>query len=111
MIYAKNRLKTYLEVHSQSIPSYQGNEKEARVILRTKDGILHGIAHRHQGGQRATLPPELQESLIATLQKGESATIDLMGYSTTLEPHNFNKFYSELEKPPLKIALPLPFKF
>lgn len=110
MIYAKQSLRTYLEVHSQMIPPYQGNPQEALVKIKTQDQTVHGIAHRHQGGQRATLPPELQQTVVDHLLKGTPVTIELIGYSTTLQPQDFALSYQEMQNKPLNIPVQLPFK-
>ncbi len=110
MVYVKNNLKTYLEVHSQTIPPYKNNPKEALVKMTTGEKTIHGIAHRHEGGQRATLPADLQEILVDSLRKGSPVTVELIGYSTTLEPHDFALAYQEMQKAPINIPIQLPFK-
>ena len=110
MVYVKNNLKTYLEVHSQTIPPYKNNSKEALVKMTTKDQIIHGIAHRHEGGQRVTLPADLQEILVDSLRNGFPVTLELIGYSTTLEPRDFALVYQEMQKAPVNIPIQLPFK-
>jgi hypothetical protein len=110
MIYAKKSFRTYLEVHSQMIPPYQGNPKDAFVKLKTSDKTLQGIAHRHQGGQRVTLTPELQKALVDTLLSGSPVTIELVGYSTTLQPEEFTLSYQKMQNKPLNIPIQLPFK-
>jgi hypothetical protein len=110
MIYARNKLRTYLEVHSQTIPPHLGNPKEAAVKLKTPHETICGIAHRHQGGQRLTLPAHLQEILIHHLMEGSAVTIQLAGYSTTLDPQDFALSYRKVQKAPLNIPIQLPFK-
>ncbi len=110
MVYSKKSLRTYLEIHSQTIPPYQGNPQHALVKVKTPEHTCQGIAHRHQGGQRVTLPTDLQEVLVEALMKNSPVTIELMGYSTTLQPDNFALFYQELQKSPLKIPFKISFK-
>lgn len=110
MIYAKESTRTYLSVLSHKIPPYQGNPKEARVTLKIADQTLQGVAYRHQGGQRASLPQELQEVLIQHLLAGTPVTVQLDGYSTILEPEQFALSYQEMQKMPLNIPVQLPFK-
>ena len=110
MIYAKKGLRTYLDVYSQMIPPHQGNGKEAFVKIKAAEQTYQGIAHRHQGGQRATLPAELQQIVVDHLLKGSPVTIELIGYSTTLLPHNFLLSYEEMKSAPLNIPVQLPFK-
>jgi hypothetical protein len=110
MVYVKNSLRTYLEVHSQTIPPYKNNSKEALVRIKTAEKTIHGIAHRHEGGQRATLPSHLQEIVVDNLIKGSKVTLELIGYSTTLEPRDFALAYQEMQKAPINIPIQLPFK-
>lgn len=110
MVYAKESTRTYLSVLTQRILPFQGNPKEARVTLKIAEQTIEGIAHRHQGGQRAMLPQELQEVLIQHLLEGTPVTIQLEGYSTTLDPDQFALSYQELQKMPLNIPVQLPFK-
>ncbi len=109
MIYAKESTRTYLSVLSHKIPPYQGNPKEARVTLKIAEKTIEGVAHRHQGGQRALLPMDLQEVLIHHLLEGTPVTVQLDGYSTTLEPEQFALSYQEMQKTPLNIPVQLPF--
>ena len=110
MIYAKEGLRTYLEVHSQMIPPYQSDLKKALVKIKTSGKTLQGVAHRHQGGQRASLPHDLQQAIVDSLLGGHPVTIELIGYSTTLQPHDFALSYSELRKAPSNIPLYPSFK-
>ena len=110
MVYAKNSLRTYLEVHSQSIPPYRGNEQEALVILKTATQVIRTVASRHAGGQRLLLPSDSQQILIDNLLEGESVTIELQGYRQTLSPDHFSNKFSKIKKIPLNIPIQLPFK-
>ena len=105
MIYTKNSLRTYLTVLSHTIPPYQGNEKEARVVIKTLSEQMTGVAHRHAGGQRVTLPESLQQTVIDLLIQGSAVTIELVGYSTTLKPNDFKSFYQKLNQTPLKLPI------
>ena len=110
MICAQGLINTYLEVHAQHIPPYQGNAKEALVILKIEGKTFQGIAHRHEGGQRASLPPQLQQVLTESLQLGQPVTVLLEGYFTTLDPKEFLEQYRELQSAPIKNPFQLPFK-
>ena len=105
MIYTKNSLRTYLAVLSHLIPPHQGNEKEARVVIRTPSEQITGVAHRHAGGQRVTLPESLQQTVIDHLLEGNPVTIELVGYSTTLKPTDFKTFYQKLNQAPVKLPI------
>jgi hypothetical protein len=110
MICAQGLVNTYLEVHSQTVPAYQGNPKEALVIMKIEGKTFQGIASRHEGGQRISLPPQLHQLLIESLQLHQPVTIMLEGYFITLEPKEFPERYRELQTPPLKNPFQLPFK-
>lgn len=110
MICVQGVINTYLEVHSQTIPPYQGNPKEALVIMKIDGKTYQGIAARHEGGQRVSLPPQLHTLMIEGLQLRQPVTILLEGYFTTLEPKEFSEQYRELQSPPIKNPFQLPFK-
>lgn len=110
MIYSDDHLRTYVSVYSQAIPPHCGNVKEALVTLKASDQTFQAVAHRHEGGQRALLPTELQNILIQKLLDGESMTIELQGYSTTLNPDQFAAEYRKLRKAPFNLPFQLPFK-
>ncbi|MBS0648761.1 MAG: hypothetical protein JSS10_06015 [Verrucomicrobia bacterium] len=110
MICTQGQVKTYLEVHAQTIPPYQGNPKEALVIMKVKDKTFQGIAHRHEGGQRVSLPPQLHQLLIESLQLNAPVTVMLEGYFATLDPKEFPEQFQELQTEPMKNPLQLPFK-
>ncbi len=110
MVFVKNNLRTYLEVHSQTIPPYRNNPKEALVKITVGEKTHHGIVHRHQGGQRATLPQDLQEIIVQHLQAGSPVKLELIGYSTTLQPADFSLAYQEIQKAPLNLPVQFLFK-
>jgi hypothetical protein len=110
IIYTKEQLRTYFVVHSQAIPPYQGNPKEALAILKTGDQTIRAIAFRHEGGQRISLPPKQQQFFIKTLLSGQDVAIQLQGYSTNVSAKHFKAEYDNLKKDPLNLPIQLPFK-
>lgn len=110
MVYTLNSFRTYLEVHSQIIPPHLGNPKEAAVRMKTPLTTICAIAHRHQGGQRLSLPQELHDTLVSHLLQGTPVTIELVGYSTTLQPSDFAIAYQKMQKKSLNIPIQIPFK-
>jgi len=109
MICAQGLVNTYLEVHAQHVPPYQGNPKEALVILKIEGKTFQGIGHRHEGGQRVSLPPQLQQLLVESLQLNQPVTVLLEGYFTTLEPKEFSEQYRDLQSEPMKNPFQLPY--
>ncbi len=110
MICAQGLINTYLEVHAQQVPAYQGNDKEALVILKIEGKTFQGIGHRHAGGQRVSLPPQLQQLLTESLQLNQPVMVMLEGFFTTLEPKEFSEQFRELQSEPIKNPFQLPFK-
>jgi hypothetical protein len=111
MICAQGLINTYLEVHAQHVPAYQGNDKEALVILKIEGKTFQGIGQRHEGGQRVSLPPPLQQLLTEALQLNQPVTVMLEGFFTTLEPEEFSEQFRELQSEPMiKNPFQLPFK-
>ena len=110
MICAQGLINTYLQIHAQRIPAYQGNDKEALVILKIDGKTFQGIAHRHEGGQRVSLPPQLQQVLTESLQLNQPVTVLLEGYFTTIDPKEFSEQFRELQSEPINNPFQLPFK-
>ena len=110
MICAKGKVNTYLEVHAQTIPAFQGNPKEALVIMKIENKTYQAIAPRHEGGQRVSLPPQLQQLLVESLQLNLPVTILLEGYYATLESKDFSEQFRELQSSPINNPFQLPFK-
>jgi hypothetical protein len=110
MICAQGLVNTYLEVHAQQVPPYQGNPKEALVILKIDGKTFQGIGHRHEGGQRVSLPPQLHQLLTESLLLRQSVTVLLEGFFTTLDPTTFPEQFRDLQSEPIKNPFQLPFK-
>ena len=106
----EGQLHTYLQVHSQAIPPYQGNPKEALVTLQMGETTFSGIAHRHEGGQRLLLSNPLQEYLLKALQDQTSVTIRLEGYKTVVATEQFLEHFAEFQGSPIRNHFQLPFK-
>jgi hypothetical protein len=110
MICSQGLINTYLQIYAQRIPAYQGNDKEALVILKIEGKTFQGIGYRHEGGQRISLPPQLQQLLTESLQLNQPVTVLLEGYFTTLDPKEFSEQFRDLQSEPIKNPFQLPFK-
>ena len=110
MVCAQGQVNTYLEVHTQTIPPYQGNPKEALVVMKIAEQMTQRVACRHEGGQRLSLPSDLSTLMIESLQQNHPVTIILEGYATTIHPEDFSKRYQQLHAAPLTNRFQLPFK-
>jgi hypothetical protein len=110
MISTPGQLSTYLEVHLQTIPPHRGNSKEALVKMTMDGKTLRGIAYRHDGGQRVSLSSEMHHLLVEALRQKHPVTLQLEGYSATLDPQDFSEQYEKLQTAPIKNRLQLPFK-
>jgi len=106
----QGKVHAYLQVHSQTIPPYQGNPKEAVVTLQMGETTFSGIAHRHEGGQRLLLSDSLQEHLLKALKENKSVTIRLEGYKTVVAAEQFSEHFEEFQGSPIRNPFQLPFK-
>jgi hypothetical protein len=95
----EGQMTTHLEVHSQMIPPYLGNPEEALVKMHIEGKQVSGVARRHDGGQRLTLPLHLQESLVESLKAGKNVILHLEGFSTKLDARQFPQNYTTPWKP------------
>jgi len=101
-------LHTYLQVHSQMIPAFNGNAKEALVTFNINGTTHSGVAYRHEGGQRILLPEPLQNLLIEALKENKSVKIELQGYQATIEPGEFHKRLGDLNSNPIRNPFNIP---
>jgi hypothetical protein len=106
----QGKIRSYLQVHSQTIPPYQGDPKAALVLLQVGDETFAGIAFRHEGGQRVRLSENLQDRIISALKENKSVTIRLEGYKTVVSSQEFGKHFEEIQNSPIKNPFQLPFK-
>jgi len=97
MITGAEGTSLYLDVHSHPIPPYASNPKEAIVTLSTGEEKLVVLAVRREGGQRLVVPLEAHAFILKTLRQGLPLTIELEGYTTTIEAKNF-KAIKELQE-------------
>ena len=106
----QGKTHAYLQVHSQTIPAYQGNPKESIVSLQIGETTFSDTAHRHQGGQRLLLSDALQEHLLKALNENKSVIIRLEGYKTIVDAEQFSKHFEEFQSSPIRNPFQLPFK-
>ncbi len=97
MVVGSEETSFYLDVHSHPIPPYADNPKEAIVTLSTGDEKYVVMAMRREGGQRLIVPKEAHAFILSTLRQGLPLTIQLEGYTTTIDSKNF-KAIKELKE-------------
>jgi hypothetical protein len=110
MLLIGNSITSYLQVHSQTIPPYRGNPKEALVSIKVDDQVFSGVAQRHEGGQRVRLTLDLQEQLIQALQTKKSVQLQLEGYQSLIMADDFPKQFKKFQETPIRNPFQLPFK-
>lgn len=92
----KHALHLYAFVHSQPIPAYRGNPKQAKVIIRIEAQEFPFIAIRHAGGHRLLIPEETQDLITQSLHDAKSITLELQGYIETIESAGFSQHFEKL---------------
>jgi len=110
MLQIGGALIAYLQVHSQVVPPYRGNGKEALVTLKVDDQVTSGIAERHEGGQRLRLTRDLQEQLLEALQAQKSVQLQLEGYQAFISAEDFPEHFKTFQKTKVRNPFQLPFK-
>ncbi len=110
MIWAQGEINTYLVVHAQTIPPYQGHPQKALVVIESGETKIRDLADLHAGGQRLLLASHLQSALIALLEQNQIVTISLEGYKVRLDPKDFAQQYGKLKAEPLTNPFQLPFQ-
>lgn len=101
MLHTHQSLHFYLQVHSQTIPAYQGNPKEALVNITIGETKHALVAPRHEGGQRLLLPDSAHDIIITALKANQPIKIELEGYSASIDPAQFSEYFNEMQHPSL----------
>lgn len=96
------QLYTYVCVHSQSVPPWNGDPTKALISVKIGEETQTEIGYRHAGGQKVSVPLSLQTSMISALQKNQPVAIELQGYKTTIEPKKFASYFAKLYDPPIR---------
>jgi hypothetical protein len=103
-------LRTYLNVHSISIPSSKDHPNTSKIVLTIGSETIQGQARLHAGGQRLLLPLEMAERIIAGLTQKQAVHIKIPGYSTTIAWEGFEEKFEQLgHSPRLENPFHLPF--
>lgn len=102
-------LSAYLQVHSHPIVPSPLEKEMVEVHLHSRNGRHLFLAPIREGNYRVRLSQELQEELIKELISGHTVTIELSGYSVTIDATEFQAQYSKLERHPLQIPFSLYF--
>ena len=105
----EQHLNVYLNIHSIPVPPYRGNPKSALVTLEIAGEKLFSEAYRLEGGQRFLLPQEIADTLTWSLQSGQTVTLSLGTYRSTIAKEDFPSKFDQLQHPfPLQNPFRLP---
>jgi hypothetical protein len=97
-LYTANKLHAYINVYSQTIPCYEGDDKVASVSLDVKGHHYKLLVDRLGGGQRLKIPDESLSFFIKLLEKHSSITLTLQeGYKTKINSKEFKKHFKTLK--------------
>lgn len=96
ILQAEDQLATYLQVHSQPLPSSSEHPGTTQIKLFTMRGQKIFFAPIHAGGQRVRLSEVMQRELISSLTEGNPITLELSGYRETIDPVRFQKTFQRL---------------
>lgn len=81
IIGTKERLTTYLQVHSQMIPA---QKSKGEIVVGNQ--VYPFLAEYHAGGQRLGVPEDIQMLMIELLKQKKSFVIKIEGYEETVSP-------------------------
>lgn len=102
LLYTAEKLHAYINVYSQRILPYQGDEQAALLSIDTKQGSHQLIVDRLAGGQRLKIPEEFLGTFIQLLKSHSSITLILEeGYKTKINTQGFKKHFATLHNKPL----------
>ncbi|MBI2743487.1 MAG: hypothetical protein HYX48_06175 [Chlamydiales bacterium] len=99
LLSTSEKIRIYLNVHSEAVPAYEGDTQKALVRIATKNRKQVILAHRRSGGQRLLLPESIYPFILATLENGHSITFQIPGYIATIEPEGFSKNFEKMQHP------------
>lgn len=109
MLLVEGHIHTHLQVHSHSIPPFQGNFKEALVSIAVDNQTFTYACPRHEGGQRVRLTEQLQAHLLNALAAKKTVKIQLEGYQAVISAKHFLTQYKRLQITPYRNPFQLPF--
>lgn len=99
--------RVYLLLHAQPL---QSPDKTVFVLLKTKKTQEKIAAVLHEGGQRLLLPDSFYQKIVECLEAKEPVTLQVQGYSVSLDPASFKRKFHAWQYPPLlSNPLRLPF--
>lgn len=101
-LYTAHTLHAYINVYSETILPYEGDEKVAFLTLDVKGHHYELLVDRLGGGQRLKIPEESLNFFIKLLEKHSSVTLALKeGYKTKINTRDFKKHFNNLKAKPL----------
>jgi hypothetical protein len=101
-LYTANTLHAYINVYSQTIAPYEGDESVASLSLDVKGHHYHLLVDRLAGGQRLRIPDQSLDFFIQLLEKHSSLVLSLKEhYKTKILCKDFKKHFNTLKTKPL----------
>lgn len=101
-LYTSGKIHAYINVYSQIIPPYQGDDKVASLSFDVKEHHYELLVDRLSGGQRLKIPEDSLGFLIQLLEKNSSVLMTLKeGYRTKIDTKDFKKHFNILKTKPL----------
>lgn len=94
-----NLVHTTFQVQSHTIPSHEGNPKNALLTFVIVGNTYSDIVSCHEGGQRVSLSDKMQELLISSLKKNLPVTVRLGTFETIIQAEKFTKYYTDAKAP------------
>ncbi|MES2199308.1 MAG: hypothetical protein V4489_03990 [Chlamydiota bacterium] len=98
IIHRKKSCKGYLFVQGRVIPESKDHPKQALISMQIAGETTSYLVPRYEGGHRLSLPEDLLQKILQTLEEGKEVTLLTSGYLTTLDPKGFSSIHEKWKK-------------
>ncbi len=103
-------IELFLIIRGQPIGNSQQHAKEIPLKVEAGSEVFTTIVYRHDGGQKFTVPIEMQTFISDCLKNDQPVTLTLPGYRQKIDPKGFASSYDRfIHTPYLQNPFVLPF--
>ena len=103
-------IELFLLIRGRPVAINHDDPKAAALKIQNDSKTSLFTIYRHEGGQKFSVPQEIQLFIIECLKQGQTVTLSLPGYSCTLDAQGFISSYERfLQIPYLQNPFVLPF--
>jgi len=100
-LYTQETLSAYINVYAETIPSYEGDDRAALLIMEVSGKTQKLVVDRLSGGQKLKIPDMHLSSFVNTFKNHPSVILRLgEDYKTKINTKEFKKHFEKLHIQP-----------